>query len=160
MDNTVNYISILKESLYKKVEVLDEILRLNELQKESVSEDKFNEDKFEESIEKKDVCIAELNKLDSGFESVFKHVKEKIDENPELYKKDVEEFQKLISEITEKSMEVQLSEKRNEKLVFGKLSEERTKIRQSKNANRVATDYYKNMSKVNVVEPQFLDKKK
>ena len=101
MDNTMNYISILKESLYKKIEVLDEILRLNELQKESVSEEKFNEDKFEESIEKKDVCIAELNKLDSGFESVFKHVKEKIDENPDMYKKDVEEFQKLISEITE-----------------------------------------------------------
>ena len=160
MDNTMNYISILKESLYKKVEVLDEILRLNELQKDSVSEEKFNEDKFDESIEKKDVCIAELNRLDSGFESVFKHVKEKIDENPEMYKKDIEEFQKLISEITEKSMEVQLSEKRNEKLVFGKLSEERNKIRQSKNANKVATDYYKNMSKVNVVEPQFLDKKK
>lgn len=156
----MNYISILKESLYKKVEVLDEILRLNELQKDSVSEEKFNEDKFDESIEKKDVCIAELNRLDSGFESVFKHVREKIDENPEMYKKDVEEFQKLISEITEKSMEVQLSEKRNEKLVFGKLSEERNKIRQSKNANKVATDYYKNMSKVNVVEPQFLDKKK
>lgn len=160
MDNTMNYISILKESLYKKIEVLDEILKLNELQKESVSEEKFNEDKFEESIEKKDVCIEELNRLDSGFESVFKHVKEKIDENPDMYKKDVEEFQKLISEITEKSMEVQLSEKRNEKLVFGKLSEERNKIRQSKNANKVATDYYKNMSKVNVVEPQFLDKKK
>lgn len=156
----MNYISILKESLYKKIEVLDEILKLNELQKESVSEEKFNEDKFEESIEKKDVCIEELNRLDSGFESVFKHVKEKIDENPDMYKKDVEEFQKLISEITEKSMEVQLSEKRNEKLVFGKLSEERNKIRQSKNANKVATDYYKNMSKVNVVEPQFLDKKK
>lgn len=156
----MNYIAILKESLYKKIEVLDEILRLNELQKESVSEEKFNEDKFDESIEKKEVCIVELNRLDSGFESVFKHVKEKIDKNPEMYKKDVEEFQKLISEITEKSMEVQLSEKRNEKLVFGKLSEERNKIRQSKNANRVATDYYKNMSKVNVVEPQFLDKKK
>lgn len=156
----MNYISILKESLYKKIEVLDEILRLNEIQKESVSEKKFNEEKFDETIEKKDVCIAELNRLDSGFESVFKHVKEKIESNPEMYKKDVEEFQKLISEITEKSMEVQLSEKRNEKLVFGKLSEERNKIRQSKNANRVATDYYKNMSKVNVVEPQFLDKKK
>lgn len=156
----MNYISILKESLQKKIEVLDEILKLNELQKESVSEEKFNEEKFEESFERKDICIAELNKLDSGFESVFKHVKEKIDSNPEMYKADVEEFKKLISEITEKSMEVQLSEKRNEKLVFSKLSEERTKIRQSKNANKVATDYYKNMSKVNVIEPQFLDKKK
>lgn len=156
----MNYISILKESLYKKIEVLNEILKLNELQKESVTEEKFNEEKFEESVEKKDLCISELNKLDSGFEAVFKHVKAEIDSNPQLYKKDVEEFQKLISEITEKSMEVQLSEKRNEKLVFSKLSEERTKIRQSKNANKVATDYYKNMSKVNVIEPQFLDKKK
>ena len=69
-------------------------------------------------------------------------------------------MKKLISEITEKSMEVQLSEKRNEKLVYSKMSEERIKIRKSKNANKVASDYYKSMSGGNVVEPQFLDKKK
>ena len=52
MDNTMNYLSILKESLNKKIDVLNEILRLNELQKESVSGVKFDEEKFEEMIEK------------------------------------------------------------------------------------------------------------
>lgn len=160
MDNTKNYLMILKDSLGKKIEVLDKILALNELQKESVSGEKMDEDKFNESIEKKEVCIEELSKLDNGFESVYEHVKEILNSDRELYKAEVEEFKRLISEITEKSMEVQISEKRNEKLVFGKMSEERNKIRQSKTANKVASDYYKSMSKVNVVEPQFMDKKK
>lgn len=160
MDNTTNYLSILRDSLNKKIEVLDEILRLNEQQKESVSGEKIDEEKFEESIEKKSVCIEELTRLDSGFESVYSHVKEILSDNSEPYKSEIEELKRLISQITEKSMEVQISEKRNEKLVFSKMSEERIKIRKSKTANKVAADYYKNMSKVNVVEPQFMDKKK
>lgn len=160
MDNTMNYLSILKESLNKKIDVLNEILRLNELQKESVSGVKFDEEKFEEMIEKKTVCIEELTRLDNGFEAVYANVKEILSKDSASYKSEIEEMKKLISEITEKSMEVQLSEKRNEKLVYSKMSEERIKIRKSKNANKVASDYYKSMSGGNVVEPQFLDKKK
>ena len=160
MDNTMNYLSILEESLNRKIEVLNEILRLNELQKESVSGVKLDEEKFEEMIEKKTVCIEELTRLDNGFEAVYANVKEILSKDSDSYKSEIEEMKKLISEITEKSMEVQLSEKRNEKLVYSKMSEERIKIRKSKNANKVASDYYKSMSGGNVVEPQFLDKKK
>lgn len=160
MDNTANYLSILKESLDKKITILDKIIRLNDLQKESVSQDKIDEEKFEKAIEEKEVCIEELTKLDNGFEAVYKHIQKIITDNPGMYKKEIEEFKKLISTITEKSMEIQISEKRNESLVMKKLSEERTKIRRSKTANKVASDYYKNMSGVSVVEPQFMDKKK
>ena len=115
---------------------------------------------FQEMIEKKTVCIEELTQLDNGFEAEYANVKEILSKDSASYKSEIEEMKKLISEITEKSMEVQLSEKRNEKLVYSKMSEERIKIRKSKNANKVASDYYKSMSGGNVVEPQFLDKKK
>jgi hypothetical protein len=56
-------------------------------------------------------------------------------------------------------MEIQISEKRNEQAVLSKMSDERKRIYQSKANNKVVSDYYKNMNKMNIVDPQFLDKK-
>ncbi len=80
--------------------------------------------------------------------------------NAGQYKDEISELKELISVITQKSMEVQLSEKRNEQLITKKFSDIRKDIHKSKNVSKVATDYYKAMSKTGVVEPQFLDKKK
>ena len=72
----------------------------------------------------------------------------------------VENKRQQLSVSGEKMDEVQLSEKRNEQLVTKKFSDIRKDIHKSKNVSKVATDYYKTMSKIGVVEPQYLDKKK
>ncbi len=160
MNSEKDYLSILEESLEKKKSILDEILDLNEQQKDCVSVEEFDEDRFDELINKKDVCIKQIEGLDKGFESVYEHVREVLQNDGGKYAANKVRLKKLVSDVTEKSMDVQISEKRNEKLVYSKLSEERKKIHKSKVANKVASDYYKNMSRANVVDPQFLDKKK
>lgn len=160
MDKNKDYLSILKESLEKKLTILEEILKLNDMQKEAVSGAEIDGDGFDEIIGKKDACIKDIEELDKGFESIYNHVKDVLLNDTDSYTEEISVLKHLISDITEKSMEVQLSEKRNEKLVYKRFSEERQKIHQSKTANRVASDYYRNMSKSSVVEPQFLDKKK
>lgn len=160
MDKNKNYLSILKESLEKKLVILDEILKLNEMQKDTVSGADFDGERFDEIIDKKNVCIKDIEELDNGFETIYNHVKEVLSQDKVSYAAEISVLQQLISDVTEKSMEVQISEKRNEKLVMKKFSEERQKIHQSRTANKIASNYYKSMSKSNVVEPQFLDKKK
>lgn len=160
MEKERDYLSILIESLEKKKVILNEIISLNKIQLESVSGKTIDDDKFNETIEKKEVCINEIEKLDKGFESVYNHIKDSLLNNSSLYENEISILKKLISEITESSMEVQLSEKRNEQIVLKKMSDERRKIHQSKTANKVANDYYQNMNKVNYIDPQFLDKKK
>lgn len=160
MEKERDYLSILIESLKKKKVILNEIISLNKIQLESVSGKTIDDDKFNETIEKKEVCINEIEKLDKGFESVYNHIKDSLLNNSSLYENEISILKKLISEITESSMEVQLSEKRNEQIVLKKMSDERRKIHQSKTANKVANDYYQNMNKVNYIDPQFLDKKK
>ncbi len=160
MENSRDYITILTESLKKKIKILDEILGLNQIQLDSVSGKDIDGDKFNETLEKKDECIREIEELDKGFESVYNHVKEEIVDNSSVYGEEILTLKQLIADITEKSMEVQISEKRNEQAVLKKMSDEKIKIHQSKNANKVASNYYNSMNKVNYVDPQFMDKKK
>lgn len=160
MENGREYLSILTESLRKKITILDEILLLNQKQLESVSGDEIDDDLFNEVIDKKDIYIKEINNLDKGFEQVYERIKNEITGNMDMYSSEIAVLKQLISQITEKSMEVQLSEKRNNQAVLKKMNEEKTKIHQTRNANKVASNYYNNMNKVNYVEPQFMDKKK
>ena len=160
MENGREYLSILTESLKKKITILDEILLLNQKQLESVSGNEIDDDLFNEIIDKKDIYIKEINNLDKGFEQVYERIKSEITGNTDKYSGEIVELKQLISQITEKSMEVQLSEKRNKQAVLKKMNEEKTKIHQTRNANKVASNYYNNMNKVNYVEPQFMDKKK
>ena len=155
-----NYILILKESLKKKKHILEELVKLNERQKAAVSGENFDAEAFEAVVEEKGQYIEQIEELDKGFQSVYDHVKDTLNGNRERYKTEIAELKQLIAEVTEKSMEVQISEKRNEQLVYSKIAQERKKIHQSRTASRVASDYYKSMSKVNVIDPQFLDKKK
>ena len=160
MENGREYLSILTESLKKKITILDEILLLNQKQLESVSGNEIDDDLFNEIIDKKDIYIKEINDLDKGFEQVYERIKSEITGNTDKFSSEIAILKQLISQITEKSMEVQLSEKRNKQAVLKKMSEEKTKIHQTRNANKVASNYYNNMNKVNYVEPQFMDKKK
>ncbi|MDE7432072.1 MAG: hypothetical protein K2N34_09180, partial [Lachnospiraceae bacterium] len=75
MDKNKNYLSILKESLEKKLVILEEILKLNEMQKDTVSGADFDGERFDEIIDKKNVCIKDIEELDNGFETIYNHVK-------------------------------------------------------------------------------------
>jgi len=160
MDNSKNYITILVDSLNKKIKLLEYILVENKRQQLSVSSEKMDEELFEETMAKKEDYINQINEIDQGFETVYHHVQEELSVNAGQYKDEISELKELISVITQKSMEVQLSEKRNEQMITKKFSDIRKDIHKSKNVSKVATDYYKAMSKTGVVEPQFLDKKK
>ena len=160
MDNSKNYITILVDSLNKKIKLLEYILVENKRQQLSVSSEKMDEELFEETMAKKEDYINQINEIDQGFETVYHHVQEELSVNAGQYKDEISELKELISVITQKSMEVQLSEKRNEQLITKKFSDIRKDIHKSKNVSKVATDYYKAMSKTGVVEPQILDKKK
>ena len=67
MDNNSNYIYMLRDSLKKKIVILDKIIEENGRQRESVSGDKMDDAAFELSMDNKENLINELNVLDDGF---------------------------------------------------------------------------------------------
>ena len=105
-----SYIEILKRSLEKKVAVLDKIIEENRLMAKVAEATKFDPDAFDEIFDRKDALIDELNQLDDGFRSVYAHVQEELKNNSAEHKEDIARLKQLITEITDKSISIQVEE--------------------------------------------------
>lgn len=155
-----NYIEILKNSMERKEQVLQKILLANEEQRQTAAAPKLDYEKFDEIYERKGALISELNLLDSGFQSVYDRVKEMLEKNKELYRNDIAALKESIKKVTELSMQIEASEKRNKELVEKSIANMRRDVNAAKASNKAAAGYYNNMSRLTVIDPQFMDKKK
>ena len=153
------YIDIMIQSLKKKEEVLDQIILLNRKQKNALEDPKLTPEYFDELVEEKGKCIDQLEKLDSGFEKLFARTKEELEGRKEKYSPQIKDMQKRIRSITDKSMEVQAQESRNKDLMMKKFTDVRRQARTMRTGTEVANKYYQTMSKLNFVDPQFMDTK-
>lgn len=154
------YVVILTESLQKKIKVLDAIIEKNKEQTEIIKIELMDSDQFDENIHEKARLIEELDLLDEGFESIYDRVKDDLGQRKEDYKEEIKKLKELIAEITSKTMEIQAQEERNKATIVQQFGKMKTKIRKSKATKNVALNYYKNMNKLTVTDPQFMDRKK
>ena len=154
------YLTILLESLYKKIDVLDEILRICQKQSEILALETFDFEAFDACVDDKDVCIEQLNKLDENFETVYQRVAQELKGNKQRYASWIKECQDLITRITDKSMEIQAHEMRNKQAVEAHLRRERKSFGQGRRSAEVAMGYYRTMSNTGMVQSQFMDQKK
>lgn len=75
MGITQSYLSILEDSLNKKIEILDTIAELNNEQNAILDKPKFDEEAFNAIYVKKAEQIDLLNKTDEGFQTIYDKVK-------------------------------------------------------------------------------------
>lgn len=154
------YLTILQESLKKKIDVLDEIIRISKTQAEILSKEPVAYEEFDRCVDDKDVCIEQIDSLDKGFESLYQKVKQELADNRPKYGAWIKGCQKLITEVTEKSVEIQALEARNKQTIEEIMRKERRGFRQGKRSVEVARSYYRNMNLTSVVPPQYMDQKK
>lgn len=157
---TGNYLTLLEESLRKKLQVMAEIQDYNLRQQKIFQADEVDVDKFDEYVEEKGVLIEKLTALDNGFEKLYANVAEELKENREQYAAQIKTLQGLVAEVTEQSVAIQAQEARNKKLIEDFFKKERDGIRIGRKSSKAAIGYYKTMSKSAVVPPQFMDSKK
>jgi len=155
-----SYVSILKDTLEKKVSVLNQLLEVTLQQEKCISEDAFDSDEFEQTYTVKEALIDQLNKLDEGFELIYEHVKEELSINQIQYKDEILHLQGLIRQITEKSTEIQAIEMRNKSKVEAFFLQRKKMIKGFKVNSKRASSYYKNMADQHHGESYFYDKKK
>lgn len=153
------YIDIMIQSLQKKEQILSKIIKLNDEQKMALEDENIGPDKFDETVEDKAKLIEQLELLDTGFEKLFENVKEELNNNKEKYATKIRKIQSLIRNITDKSVEIQAGEARNKTLMEAKFSRIKGQARQVRMGENAASKYYKMMSNVNLVDPQFMDDK-
>ena len=155
-----NYLSILEESLRKKLQILDELTTYTTQQQELLKAEELDYDAFDQLVEKKDPLVQMIMELDQGFETVYDRIKEQLLGHKELYAVQIRTLQNLISELTDKSVKLQAMEQRNKTAVEQQFRKSREKIRQGRQNKQAALNYYKNMNHSDFVPPQYLDNKK
>lgn len=161
MDDSSVYVTVLHDSLARKVDIVKEILELTREQKKILSASEMDAEKFDNIIEKKGVRIEEILEIDKGFNSVFDRVKIEIQANKEKYRTQIIEMQNYIRVITDMSVELESLEQSN-KLKFDEfVHKKRSEIKNFNISNKTAASYYQNMSNQHHSwQTYFLDKKK
>ena len=154
------YVDIMIQSLKKKIKVLEEIKRVNVVQKELLENDRADVEDFDVTVEAKSKLIEQMEQLDSGFDKLFERVREELQANKPAYTNQIKEMQTCIRKITDLSMEIQSQEAKNKDLMTQKFVSVRQKAKVVRTNSKAASQYYKNMMQLNVVDPQFMDNKK
>ena len=144
---TGNYLTLLEESLKRKLQVMAEIQKYNLRQQEIFQAGEADMDKFDEYMEEKGRLIDRLNALDSGFEKLYANVAEELKGNREQYAKQIKTLQGLVTEVTDTSVAIQAQEARNKKQVEAFFVKERKKLHMNRKTSKAAINYYKTMNK-------------
>lgn len=144
-----DYIQIMIESLNKKSELLDRIIRNNEEQHECVAGKKFDEidwDSFNLIVAQKQASIDRIVKMDEGFQSLYDRVKEQLAEDRDKYAGKIKEIQKLIEKVTGQGVKITTGEERNRKIIEKIFGSRKKEIKRTRNSLRVASSYAQTMS--------------
>lgn len=155
-----SYLSILEDSLNKKLELLKKIEGKSLEQSMMLKDRTINSDFIDRNMDDKLSMINEVIHLDDGFESLYEKIKNELEKNKDKYREQIKRLQELISKVTEKSTSIQAIEARNKSQMEIYFSNRKKEIQSRKSAMSVAKNYYQNMNKVRNVTPQFLDRKK
>lgn len=148
------------QSLKKKEQVLDAIVRINQRQKDELDNPTLDPDDFDVTVEEKGKLIDQLDTLDNGFQDLFEKVRDDLTQNQAEYREEIAQMQECIRRLTAKSADIQAQEARNKALMEQKFASVRRQVKEVRKSQKVVNQYYKNMMKRNYVEPQFTDKKK
>ena len=153
------YVDIMLQSLKKKEQVLKEIIDQNQRQREILEDINGSAEDFDATIEAKTKLIEQLEQLDSGFQKLFDRMKEELEGNREAYADQIREMKQYIRSVTDKSIEIQTQEARNKDLMTSKFASVKKQVKTMRKSSAAVNEYYKTMSKLNYVDPQFMDGK-
>ena len=161
MDNSSVYISVLHDSLSRKVEIVKEILELTKEQSRILSAQDMDSDRFDDIIDEKGVRIDEMLEIDKGFNVTFERVRDILQNNKEEYRSQIIEMQNFIRVITDMSVDLESLEQSNKNKCNEFLHNKRKEIKEFNQSSTTAASYYRNMSNQHQSwQTYFLDKKK
>ena len=91
---------------------------------------------------------------------MYEHIRLQLLDGKEKYATQIAALQKLITKVTEMGASVQAQEARNKELADNYFLNRKKELKQGRQNSKAALNYYRNMNRSQVVQPQFMDKKK
>lgn len=159
-DDVAVYISVMKDSLQEKCDVLKKILTLTSEQEKVLSQAEVDTDVFEKLLADKGTLIHRMQELDNGFESLYQKAGTVIRSQREHFKPQILEMQNSIRLITDYSVKIQALESKNKVKFENFVTAKRKEIRDFNVSNKTANSYYQNMANQHHQwQSYFMDKK-
>lgn len=159
MAQTGQYIEMMAESLKKKTKFLSRIIGLNNKIEELATQPEMDMEEFRVLLDEKDDCVTQITQLDNGFETLYDKVHDELQDRKEQFREQILAMQQLIKVITDQVVLIQKAEEKNRTLIESQFSKMKQSVCVAKKGMDVAQNYYKSMSKMQVVDAQFMDKK-
>lgn len=154
-----NYMSVLINTLEKKLDALQIIFSLTKEQEGISKQEEYPEEDMERILNAKEIQISRLNSLDEGFQSIFDRIRSEVKRNPDAYKTEVTKLQELIRECTELGNQIMVLEQRNRERFSILFSKVNSQYSVSKTKASVAQNYFRTMNNSKILDPYFVDKK-
>lgn len=154
-NNNSVYVNMMVDSLSRKKKILEYILVKTREQENLLKDEEMDPDAFQAIIDEKGEQIDELNKIDEGFDTLFSYVEKEIKENRMAYRKQIEQMQQLIGEVSELGIQIQALEHQNSGHFKVYLANQRKLIRDFNVNSRTTTSYYQNMANVPKTEQSY-----
>ncbi|MCR5701949.1 MAG: hypothetical protein K6G76_07390 [Lachnospiraceae bacterium] len=146
-----NYVDILVDILSKQVSTLEDVLRITKTQEDIANATDFDEEAFDESLMRKDICIAKLNEYDNAFVSVYDRVKNAVKADTNRYADKISNIQSLIRRCTDLGNEISTLETRNKDKLAVCFSGKKQEYTARQTAATVAGKYNTTMKNANLM---------
>ena len=153
-------LQILQDSLDQKLLVLTAIEQKSKEQAELVANPDVTIEDIDGNMEEKSKLIEQLTRLDNGFETLYDNIRAELMDKKDAYKPQIAKIQDSISKVMEKSASIEALEARNKIAIENIFRNRKKELQHKKTASTVARQYYTAANKLNVIQPQFMDKKK
>jgi hypothetical protein len=155
-----NELQLLIEALQKKEKILQEILDKSRLQLQVAGEETLDTEKFDALVDDKDVLLAEMEKLDEGFDATYQRIRDELLAQKDKYKTEISALQKLIGDTIDLGAQIHTTETRTKDKLSGAILKSKRELSQKKTSARAVSDYYKISNNLKYVDSYFLDQKK
>ena len=147
-NNNSVYVNMMVDSLDRKKRILEYILVKTREQESLLKDEEMDPEAFRAIIDEKGEQIDELNKIDEGFDTLFSYVEKEIKENRMTYRKQIEQMQQLIGDVSELGIQIQALEHQNSGHFKVYLANQRKLIRDFNVNSRTTTSYYQDRKSV------------
>ena len=154
------YLELLIQSLKKKLLLLNQIIVLNQQQKEMLMDENLDPDTLDVNVREKDELISQVTQLDDGFDEVYAHIADLMKKNPSDYEEELDRMRELIRQIMAKDASIRADEQRNYELAQKKFARVKKQIREVKTSQKMVNRYYQNMMQQRQADIQYMDNKK
>lgn len=154
------YLKLLIQSLKKKLLLLNQIIVLNQQQKEMLMDENLDPDTLDVNVREKDELISQVTQLDDGFDEVYAHIADLMKKNHSDYEEELDRMRELIRQIMAKDASIRADEQRNYELAQKKFARVKKQIREVKTSQKMVNRYYQNMMQQRQADIQYMDNKK